>query len=505
MEDHKYDKKVRQLEYAVVHSKQIHTCAHRRCLVPNKYGHYYCKRNAPFDLSPEDTVDTDGQWHSKRLYGYLNGWMPALSINIHCNNDAKLLTNGGDTRNVSFYMTSYQTKKQGKNFNVSAVMAKGYANHIERMNNADYLQGLRDEQCLLLFRIVHAINHEQELSVPMVISYLMGWGDTFRSHHYTPVYWLTFTQVLLATFPSLGAHYSVARHSEHMSEHTQEHGDSESKSQVIDYGERGDVMENMNVVDFFSNSYETTKPNAAASESTEISADRQISLRGHPQHQRVPYCLLNFIGSYFPHNDDDDKKDLYGACMLMLFKPWRNFRTDLKDVSYTWTEAFQEFKDSMSMKQQNMLDNIQYFYECECSAQVHRQQNTRDASNDDRNTDEGDEDKERCRELSEEVPYEVVPLLPVVSSEEIHGMLAVKAGKQAKIFPNECNVPPPKTSSVENLGALEDSVTVVEADMLNIDQQRAYDIITWHLDHTLEGHDPPTLHMILYGNQELEN
>ncbi|KIK80723.1 hypothetical protein PAXRUDRAFT_110219, partial [Paxillus rubicundulus Ve08.2h10] len=52
--------------------------------------------------------------------------------------------------------------------------------------------------------------------------------------------------------------------------------------------------------------------------------------------------------------------------------------------------------------------------------------------------------------------------------------------------------------SIENLGALEDSITAVEVDMLNIDQRRAYDIITWHLDRTLEGHDPPALRMILY-------
>jgi hypothetical protein len=209
MEDEEYQVKVRQLEHAVVRAKQIHTCTHRRCLVADKYGRYYCKRNAPFELSAEDAVETDGRWHSKRSYGFLNGWMPALSVNVRCNNDAKLLTNGGDTRNVSFYVTSYQTKKQGKNYNLSAVMAKGYTNHVERMKNADYLQSLRDQQRLLLFRIMHAINREQELSAPMVMSYLMGWGDTFRSHHYSPVYWSTFTRALLSVCPSLRSRHMV--------------------------------------------------------------------------------------------------------------------------------------------------------------------------------------------------------------------------------------------------------------------------------------------------------
>jgi len=31
----------------------------------------------------------------------------------------------------------------------------------------------------MLFRLVNTVNHEQELAAPMVMSYLMGWGDTY--------------------------------------------------------------------------------------------------------------------------------------------------------------------------------------------------------------------------------------------------------------------------------------------------------------------------------------
>ncbi|KAJ3991920.1 hypothetical protein F5050DRAFT_1580536, partial [Lentinula boryana] len=34
---------------------------------------------------------------------------------------------------------------------------------------------------------------------------------------------------------------------------------------------------------------------------------------------------------------------------------------------------------------------------------------------------------------------------------------------------------------------------------LKEDQHRAYDIIAWHLNQTLEGRKPPALRMILYG------
>ena len=101
--------------------------------------------------------------------------------------------------NITYYITSYQTKKQGQNFNMSAVLTKGYAYHCQR----PYIDSLRDQQHLLLFRLVHCINREQELAAPMVISYLMGWGDTYRSHHYSPIYWASFVGQLLQTYPEL--------------------------------------------------------------------------------------------------------------------------------------------------------------------------------------------------------------------------------------------------------------------------------------------------------------
>lgn len=101
-----------------------------------------------------------------------------------------------------FYVTTYAAKKQGKNFNTSAVLAQGYAYHLEHPN-AEYLDSVLDGQRLLLFRIVQSINREQELAAPMVMSYLMDWGDTFKSHSYSVIYWSSFVGALLKTFPEL--------------------------------------------------------------------------------------------------------------------------------------------------------------------------------------------------------------------------------------------------------------------------------------------------------------
>ncbi|KAF8836902.1 hypothetical protein BDN67DRAFT_873647, partial [Paxillus ammoniavirescens] len=180
--------------------KQVHKCKFRQCLVPDKHGCYHCKRRVPFETSSEDMVDELGQWKMKRSYEYLNGWVPLLTVNLRCNNDGKLLMNSRDTTNVTFYVAVYQMKKQGKSHNISAVLAKGFAYHTQR---SPYLESLWDQQHLLLFRLIHAINREQEIAAPMVISYLMGWGDTFHSHHYVPMYWSSFVGALLKHYPEL--------------------------------------------------------------------------------------------------------------------------------------------------------------------------------------------------------------------------------------------------------------------------------------------------------------
>ncbi len=56
----------------------------------------------------------------------MNNFNPWLSVALCCNNDIKLLTNGADTKDTMWYSTMYQSKKQGRNYNVSALMAEAH-------------------------------------------------------------------------------------------------------------------------------------------------------------------------------------------------------------------------------------------------------------------------------------------------------------------------------------------------------------------------------------------
>lgn len=77
-----YDENLAHFELMLARSEQVHTCQVRRCLFPDKEGHYRCKRRAPFDVFEEDFVDENGKWGSKRLYEYMNGWIPGILIYV---------------------------------------------------------------------------------------------------------------------------------------------------------------------------------------------------------------------------------------------------------------------------------------------------------------------------------------------------------------------------------------------------------------------------------------
>lgn len=177
-----YDVQLQDVERRLARAKQVHDCAPGRCLVFDKRGCLVCKRKAPFDCAPEEFIDEAGNWGPKRVYPYFNGWVPGILINGQCNNDGKLMTNGDDTKNCLFYVTGYAAKKQGKHHNMSALFARGYAFHMA--HQPAYVEDIRDQQRFLLLRVVNTVNREQELSAPMVMSYLMGWGDTYCSHRY---------------------------------------------------------------------------------------------------------------------------------------------------------------------------------------------------------------------------------------------------------------------------------------------------------------------------------
>jgi len=196
-----FKEQVQDLEHRVARAKQVHTCSLGQCLVPDSHGQLKCRRRAPWPCSPTEYIDQYGNWSPERHFGFLNCWNPFLSCAARCNNDQQLLTNGRDTTDIGYYSTKYMSKAQGRGHQMSALVANQYAYDAQHTVYAD---SLREQQRLLLFRLVNKVNSQQELGAPMVISYLMGWGDCYTSHTYTAIYWGTFVGYLLQIFPDLG-------------------------------------------------------------------------------------------------------------------------------------------------------------------------------------------------------------------------------------------------------------------------------------------------------------
>ena len=193
-----YDALAQAAEFCTVCAVQVHQCT-RACLRLSR-GRWMCKRRAPFPLAPAAWIDEHGDWGPERHHAFVNNFCPSLVQTIRANHDIKLVTNGVSTKNLSWYVTKYATKPQDVSTNTSALLAKTYVfNNGEQPRSVDLCRLNKK----LMQRCANTLNREQELSVPQVVSYLMGWGDRFISHHFETIHWFAVVKLLRKCYPVL--------------------------------------------------------------------------------------------------------------------------------------------------------------------------------------------------------------------------------------------------------------------------------------------------------------
>ncbi|KAJ7103451.1 hypothetical protein B0H15DRAFT_919234 [Mycena belliarum] len=186
-------------EARVARAVQTHNCTVNTCL-RTVDGRLTCKRRAPWALASEDWVEPNGEWGPRRVYGRMNAWNPALLQILHSNQDMKLVTNGHETKDITFYITLYIAKKQIQAANASALLAKSVAMH-KKLNRRQ--TECKDINKRLITQCANTLSRQHEFSGPEVVSYLMGWGDRFISHNFVSIYWDQVTSALRKTFPTL--------------------------------------------------------------------------------------------------------------------------------------------------------------------------------------------------------------------------------------------------------------------------------------------------------------
>ena len=139
-------------------------------------------------------------------------------------------------------------------------------------------------------------------------------------------------------------------------------------------------------MDFFLDTYDSNPYSSTKNENES---------RGQKPSERVPYlersgrgksCRVirkdahetkaEFLGEWFPRNDDVEEHDLYCAWMLAFFVPWREVR-DICPEGETFHDRFQAFYTRTSDKIRDRMQNIQYYWQCINGAKKRREDNAR--------------------------------------------------------------------------------------------------------------------------------
>ncbi len=244
---------------------------------------------------------------------------------------------------------------------------------------------------------------------------------------------------------------------------------------MTDYRLRGTALEDYNLVQFFTETYERAKGDARSrreglGDDGEEDLDQDIehedgsAQRGRSRNTRVDYSpdhpksdsvvrvvrskghntLPDFIGYHtLPRQSDLDSAELYSAAMLMLFKPWRKLE-DLRAGHSSWKAAFDVLFQSTDQTIRNMLSNIEHYHMAKMAADQTREEEQHawfegtagDDEDDDMDLDghglAGDS-PDRSHAITEEM-VQVAVASQVRSADRNHGRVAVEIGEAVGLF-----------------------------------------------------------------------
>lgn len=323
-------------------------------------------------------------------------------------------------------------------------------------------------------------------------------------------------------------------------------GQLELRDQLKDYVERGVELENSNFLEFLLNTY----AEKSSSMSPVNQRVRYIQGSGREEKCRVVRTIghetmPNFVGKWFPRNDDSTEYPFYCASMLALLNPWRKME-DIK--GHNFKDSFDNWKMNCTESNKNIMENIQYYHESSDGSRKKRGDNY-GAINHTTIDVQNDEDilmSDALLPVLTEEDVEIARDNSVASREMIHGRLAMSIAQNVGIFDGDL-VPCPRKEAakvatyddmknfaawekdIQNLAKknpdrklVDESVTLsqsvstadepgvqplagksinqpLDASYLNNEQSRAYQIILQHLTATLNKKKPPQLLMTVIG------
>ncbi|KAK0184155.1 hypothetical protein F5146DRAFT_1125892 [Armillaria mellea] len=392
----------------IARTVQHHECHELRCLIQSG-NRKVCKRRAPFPTSEHPWVNENGEWGPRQKCGYINNFNPPILLFTRSNHDIKLVTNGAATNNLSWYLTTYTTKKQPQSSNTSAVLAKTLAFHRKTTDHrqTQYLFNKR-----LLQRCSNALGRLQQFSAQECIGYIIGWRDRYVSHFYIPIYLSGLFSLTIINRP-VGSN-TVPTTTDHDREDIEDptsedhfnqdvydrvrlefqNGLLTPRDQIGEYQIRRPILEELSLFNFLLNTYDIKKrdplnPSRANDDTTTTfnNVIEDVPLVPHVIESHVEYLpncgrdshvrvirqgdhetLPDFIGPWFP--DPASDPDLHAAYILTIFKPWQNL-SQLKAETESFTNTLRSFL-TINPPLRSYVCNIDYYHRCLKSANQQR-------------------------------------------------------------------------------------------------------------------------------------
>ena len=319
---------------------------------------------------------------------------------MRANHNTKLIMSGGETNMLTWYITNFASKKQQWSSNVSALLAKRVAFHtVEERRQMD----LSNINKWLIQHCANTLPHDREFSRLEIMSYVMGWGDQFESHHYIGILADVILGALKECFSGLRAQSHVQSQAEinlsamsdmvetpatsgnnkHLHVITMVSGAITLRDQLHEYMYHRLEMSKMSLF-LLCLTHTMQRQGRLMTMAGNSQGLDSLKLRayGRPPNQRVLYqpgfsktgqccvfqipghkTLPHFMGGWFPSNNRQGEKELYCASILALLKPWTNL-TELKPDIETFEEVFNSFVSTAPRETLDIIEIIQYYYEC---------------------------------------------------------------------------------------------------------------------------------------------
>ena len=328
--------------------------------------------------------------------GMVNNFCQTILQAIRCNMDIKFIGSGDAAKAALYYITDYVTKSQLTTQVAYGTLLGAVRKLQQETSSIDMSPPAQAKR--LLIKCANSLISKQELSAAQVASYVMGYGDSYKSHTFRNLYWPSFERYIEHSLPlqqnvdidSSTSDLPLLIENEALQDDEViiEHNGSSlvpQGSDVMDYIARGASPEfdDLCVWDFvaltekeridLNNNNLLLQPSPSRGRPRNT---RALFLSNHPQstsHQlrlRTEKLTPVPIGPKIYRRDVDSKYEQYCRLMLILFKPWRS-PTDLKSTNITWADTFHEYKTSLSSHHLRIIDNIQKLHECKDKRDAH--------------------------------------------------------------------------------------------------------------------------------------